>query len=226
MKLSIIMPVFNEKNTILEVIAAAKGTDYDKEIIVVDDCSTDGTREILKDLRLEGVKLLYHDKNRGKGAAIKTALKETSGDVVIIQDADLEYSVDDYPQLLKPIISNKADVVFGSRFIGGPRRVMYFWHQLGNFFVNFLVDILYDTTLTDLETGYKVFKKGILEELNIQSEGFDFEVEVTVKILKKKYRFFESPISYAGRTYAEGKKITWQEGLRAIFILLKYKFFG
>ena len=226
MKLSIIIPVFNEKNTILEVIAAAKGTDYDKEIIVVDDCSTDGTREILKDLRLEGVKLLYHDKNRGKGAAIKTALKETSGDVVIIQDADLEYSVDDYPQLLKPIISNKADVVFGSRFIGGPRRVMYFWHQLGNFFVNFLVDILYDTTLTDLETGYKVFKKGILEELNIQSEGFDFEVEVTVKILKKKYRFFESPISYAGRTYAEGKKITWQEGLRAIFILLKYKFFG
>lgn len=221
MKLSVIIPVYNEKDCIKNVISRVKAVPLEKEIIVVDDCSTDGTREILE--RLEGITLLYHDRNRGKGAAVRTALRNVSGDIIIIQDADLEYPPEQYPEVIKPIIDGYADVVFGSRFLG-LHRVFYFWHYMGNRVLTLLTNLLYDTILTDMETGVKAFKKEVFNSITIKSNGFDFEPEVTAKVLKRGFRLYEMPITYYGRGYEEGKKITWRDAIPAIWAIVKYRF--
>ncbi|MCK4575467.1 glycosyltransferase family 2 protein, partial [candidate division WOR-3 bacterium] len=202
MKLSVIIPVYNERNCIENVILRVKKVAVEKEIIVVDDCSTDDTREILE--KIKGIVLLLHDKNRGKGAAVRTALKKVSGDIIIIQDADFEYPPEQYPEVIKPIVDGYADVVFGSRFLG-LHRVFYFWHYVGNRFLTLLTNVLYDTILTDMETGVKAFRKEVFDNISIKSNGFDFEPEVTAKLLKKGYRLYEMPITYYGRGYDEGK---------------------
>ena len=221
MKLSVIIPVYNEKDCIEEVISRVKAVPVDKEIIVVDDCSTDGTREVLK--RIDGINLLLHDRNRGKGAAIRTALKEITGGIVIIQDADMEYPPEQYPEVIKPIIDGYADVVFGSRFLG-LHRVFLFWHFVGNRFLTLLTNVLYNTILTDMETGVKAFKREVFEKIRIKSNGFDFEPEITAKVLKKGFRLYEMPITYYGRGYEEGKKITWRDAIPAIWAIIKYRF--
>lgn len=221
MKLSVIIPVYNEKDCIEEVISRVKAVPVDKEIIVVDDCSTDGTREVLK--RIDGINLLLHDRNRGKGAAIRTALKEITGEIVIIQDADMEYPPEQYPEVIKPIIDGYADVVFGSRFLG-LHRVFLFWHFVGNRFLTLLTNVLYNTILTDMETGVKAFKREVFEKIRIKSNGFDFEPEITAKVLKKGFRLYEMPITYYGRGYEEGKKITWRDAIPAIWAIIKYRF--
>jgi len=222
-KLSVIIPVFNERQTIGQILDEVKKVELEKEIIVVDDGSTDGTREILGELNDPAVKVLYHSENRGKGGAIKTAQTRVSGEVVIIQDADLEYRPEDYPKLIKPIEDGFADVVYGSRFLG-PHRVFMFWHYVGNKFLTWLTNILYNTMLTDMETGYKVFRAEVFKKLKIRSNRFDFEPKITAKIFKQKLRVVEVPITHYGRRYEEGKKITWKDGLVAIWTLIKYRF--
>ena len=215
-KLSVIIPVFNERQTIGQILDEVKKVELEKEIIVVDDGSTDGTRKILGELNDPAVKVLYHSENRGKGGAIKTAQTRVSGEVVIIQDADLEYRTEDYPKLVKPIEDGFADVVYGSRFLG-PHRVFMFWHYVGNKFLTWLTNILYNTMLTDMETGYKVFRAEVFKKLKIRSDRFGFEPEITAKIFKQKLRVVEVPITHYGRRYEEGKKITWKDGLVAIW---------
>jgi glycosyltransferase involved in cell wall biosynthesis len=221
MKLSVIMPVYNEKECIENMIERVKKVSVNKEIIVVDDASTDGTREMLE--KISGIILLFHNRNRGKGAAVRTALEKVSGDIVMIQDADLEYPPEQYPEVIQPIIDGYADVVFGSRFLG-LHRVFYFWHYIGNRFLTLLTNILYDTILTDMETGVKAFRKTIFDGIKIKSNGFDFEPEITAKILKRGYRLYEMPITYYGRGYEEGKKITWRDAFPAITAIIKYRF--
>jgi len=224
MKLSIIIPVYNEISSIQKVIEEVKKScsNKDKEIIIVDDYSTDGTRQFLENLKDPQMKVLFHSKNMGKGACINTAKEYITGDIVIIQDADLEYSPQDWPSLIKLIEEGYADVVYGSRFLG-PHRVFAFWHYFANKFLTFLTNILYDTILTDMETGYKAFKAEVLKKINIKSKRFDFEPEITAKIFKKKFRVYEVPITYRGRTYKEGKKITWKDAFWAIWALIKYR---
>ncbi|MGQ9507986.1 MAG: glycosyltransferase family 2 protein [Thermodesulfobacteriota bacterium] len=224
MKLSIIIPVYNEAKTILEVIQRVKGSAFEKEIIVVDDGSTDGTREILLSQN-EGIEILLHEKNQGKGAAIRTAIPHITGDIVIIQDADLEYNPSEYPSLVAPIVEGNADVVYGSRFQGGTHRVLYFWHAVGNRLITTLSNMLTDLNLSDMETGYKVFRAEILKKIKIESNRFGFEPEITAKIAKLGCRIYEVPISYRGRDYSEGKKIKWKDGLAAIYWILKYNLF-
>jgi glycosyltransferase involved in cell wall biosynthesis len=224
MEVSVIIPVYNEKATIQEVIELVQKTPYSKEIIIVDDCSTDGTRAILQQsVWPENVQIYYHDKNMGKGAGIRTGVQHATKDVIVIQDADLEYDPKDLDVVLKPIMDGKADVVYGSRFLG-IHRAFLFWHYMGNKLLTLVTNILYDNMLTDMETGYKAFRAPVIKSITIRSNRFDFEPEITAKILKRRYRIYEVPIYYAGRDFADGKKITWLDAFPALWALVKFRF--
>jgi len=231
-KLSVLIPAYNEVNTLEEAIRRVRGVRLPKEIIVVEDGSTDGTRELLMRLAgeakpapdpLNDLKVLFQPKNQGKGAAVRSALSHVTGDIVVIQDADLEYDPRDYMRLLEPILSGQADVVYGTRFYGGgPHRVLFFWHYLGNQILTLVSNVLTNLNLTDMEVGYKVFKSEVLKNINLKSDRFGFEPEITMKVAKKNCRVYEVPISYHGRTYAEGKKITWKDGIATFYTLIRY----
>jgi glycosyltransferase involved in cell wall biosynthesis len=227
MTLSVIIPCFNEVKTLNELLAAVKECGVeDLEIIIVDDCSTDGTRELLKNLNDDTIKVLYHEFNKGKGAALRTGFKSATGDICIVQDADLEYDPKEFQLLLDPIIKNKADVVFGSRFQSGrPHRVVYFWHRIGNGVLTLLSNFFTDLNLSDMETCYKAFRTEVIKSIDIKENRFGFEPEITAKISKMDLRIYEVGISYYGRTYDEGKKIGWKDGVRAIYCILKYNLF-
>ena len=221
--ISVVIPVYNEVNTIKEIIKRVQSVDLEKEIIVVDDCSTDGTIEILDQLKeQEEITVLFHKKNQGKGAALRTAFEQVKGEIIIIQDADLEYDPQEYSKLIKPILEGKADAVFGSRFLGGPHRVLFFWHYVGNKFFTLLSNMLTNLNLTDMETCYKVFRASLLKKITIESKRFGVEPEITAKLAKLKCRIYEVDISYSGRDYTEGKKINWKDGIAAIYWILKY----
>ncbi|MCL5884157.1 MAG: glycosyltransferase family 2 protein [Deltaproteobacteria bacterium] len=227
--LSVVIPVYNERNTIREIVRSVEAVSLPgiaKEILLVDDFSTDGTRDILKDHLdgRDGLRILYHDRNRGKGAALRTGIAQTKGDIVLIQDADLEYDPQEYPKLLAPIVVGKADVVFGSRFAGGEsKRVLFYWHSLGNKFLTHLSNMFTNINLSDMETCYKVFRGEIIRKIRIEEDRFGFEPEVTSKVARMGCRIYEVGIGYSGRTYAEGKKINWKDGVRAIWCILKYR---
>ena len=226
MKLSVVIPVYNEAATIDEIVARVRAVGMTKEILVVDDGSTDGTRQRLERIASAGdVKVLWHDRNQGKGAALRSGFAAATGDIVVVQDADLEYDPRDYGALLEPILDGRADVVYGSRFLGGPHRVLFFWHYVGNLALTLLSNALSNLNLTDMETGYKAFRRAILDDLTLRSNRFGFEPEFTVKIARRRLRVYEVPISYSGRTYEEGKKITWRDGVAAVVTLVRFRFF-
>lgn len=242
MKLSVVIPVFNERRTIEEILRRVESVDLDKEIIVVDDASSDGTREFLMELAMtadadrsstpvldgccdlptRNLKLCFLPENRGKGAAIRHGFERATGDVVVVQDADLEYDPDEYRRLLGPILAGKADVVYGSRFLGGPHRVLFFWHYAGNKLLTLLSNMTTNLNLTDMETCYKMFRREVLKDIRLEEDRFGFEPEFTAKVARNHYRVFEVPISYYGRTYAEGKKINWRDGVAALWCIVKY----
>jgi glycosyltransferase involved in cell wall biosynthesis len=224
-KLSIIVPVFNERNTVVEVVRRMRAVELpvDREIVLVDDGSDDGTRAVLPQLGDSTVRVVLHPNNKGKGAAVRTALETITGDLVIIQDADLEYDPEDWPKLLAPVLKGRAQVVYGSRFTG-ERRNMLFLHWIGNRFLSLVTNVLYNTTLSDMETCYKLFDRRILDGIDLRADRFEFEPEITAKVLRQKIRIYEVPISYAGREPEEGKKITWRDGFSALWTLVKYRF--
>jgi glycosyltransferase involved in cell wall biosynthesis len=242
-KISIVVPVYNERNTVEEILRRVLETSLRKEVIVVDDGSSDGTREILEAMAerqrsgaesasaqdggeaipLADVRFLFQARNQGKGAALRRGFSVATGDIVLVQDADLEYDPRDYPRLLEPIIDGRADVVYGSRFLGGPQRVHYFWHYVANKFLTLLSDMLTNLKITDMETCYKVFRREVLTGIQLKSDRFGFEPEITAKVAKGKWRVYEVPITYAGRTYEEGKKITWRDGMHALWCILRYR---
>lgn len=243
--MSIIIPVYNERAYIEEVLLRVQAIQLEKEVLVVDDGSTDGTRDLLRELEkaqsagqadmkvqngrgvlpLENIRFIFQDRNRGKGAALRRGFEIASGDILLVQDADLEYDPKDYPKLLEPIFDGRADVVYGSRFLGGPQRVHYFWHYAGNKFLTLLSDMLTNLKLTDMETCYKVFRREVVHSIHFRSDRFGFEPECTAKVARGNWRVYEVPISYAGRTYAEGKKITWRDGLTTLWCILRYNLF-
>jgi glycosyltransferase involved in cell wall biosynthesis len=218
------MPVFNEAGTVRAIVERVLAVDVDKELIIVDDGSTDGTREILGSMTDPRIKVHLHEVNRGKGAALRTAFSRAQGDVIIVQDADLEYNPEEYHVLLKPIADGHADVVYGSRFLAGPHRVHLFWHYVGNRFLTTLSNMLSNVNLTDMETCYKAFRRRVLDGMSLRSDRFGFEPEFTMKVARGRWRIYEVPISYHGRDYEHGKKITWKDGISAIWCILKYRF--
>ncbi|HEV8663311.1 MAG TPA: glycosyltransferase family 2 protein [Candidatus Methylomirabilis sp.] len=245
-KLSVVIPVYNERETIEELLRRVQAVEIEKEIIVVDDGSTDGTREFLRGLaqvasgapggaasppagdplRTENIRAFFQEKNQGKGAALRRGITEAQGEIIVVQDADLEYDPEDYHRLLDPMKRGMADVVYGSRFLGGPHRVLFFWHYVGNRILTTLSNMFTDLNLSDVWTCYKAFRREVLQQIDLREAGFGFEPEVTAKVAKGRWRVYEVPISYWGRTYAEGKKITWKDGIRAIYCILRYNLSG
>ena len=243
-KLSVVIPVYNEKATIDEILRRVIETPFRKEIVLVDDCSADGTRQILEKtaqlqsageaqapafdggdpIDLRDLRIFFQTQNQGKGAALRRGFAEVTGDIVLVQDADLEYDPRDYGKLLEPLVDGRADVVFGSRFLGGPQRVHYFWHYVANKMLTLLSDIFTNLKLTDMETCYKVFRRAVLQGIQLKSDRFGFEPEITAKVAKGNWRIYEVPISYAGRTYEEGKKITWKDGVQALWCIIRFRF--
>jgi glycosyltransferase involved in cell wall biosynthesis len=227
MKLSVVIPVYNEEATLAEIVKRVQATSYEKELIIVDDASKDRSREIMERLTQEydNIRVFYHDQNQGKGAALRTGFEQVTGDLVLIQDADLEYNPTDYPELLKPLERGVADVVYGSRLIGGaPHRVLFFWHYVGNKVVTTLSNMFTNLNLTDMETCYKVFKVSVIKKIHIKSNRFGVEPELTAKIARQRCRIYEVPISYDGRDYSEGKKITWRDGIAAVYYIIRFRF--
>ena len=221
--ISVVIPVYNEATTVKELIARVQSVPIDKEIIIVDDGSSDGTRDVLRGLQgQERLTILFHEKNQGKGAALRTAFQQVKGDIVVIQDADLEYDPQEYGKLIKPILDGKADVVYGSRFLGGPHRVLLFWHYVGNKILTLFSNMLTNLNLTDMETCYKVFKASLLKQFSIESNRFGVEPEITTKLARLKCRIYEVDISYSGRDYTEGKKINWKDGIAAFYWIIKF----
>lgn len=243
-KVSVVIPVYNERATIDEILRRVLDTEIRKEVVIVDDCSTDGTRQILEEMAarqakgestvpaqdggdsvgLRDLRIFFQTQNQGKGAALRRGFAEAVGNIVLVQDADLEYDPRDYDKLLEPILDGRADVVYGSRFLGGPQRVHYFWHYVANKMLTLLSNIFTNLKLTDMETCYKVFRKEVLQGIELKADRFGFEPEITAKIAKGKWRIYEVPISYAGRTYEEGKKITWKDGVQALWFIIRFRF--
>jgi glycosyltransferase involved in cell wall biosynthesis len=229
LKLSVLIPVYNEAETIAEILRRVRAVDtgLEREIVVVNDGSTDGTTEVLQSqASTEDLRVVYHETNQGKGAAVRTALQHASGDILLIQDADLEYDPREYPALLKPILEERSQVVYGSRFRGAPHKAMFFWHMVGNKFLTLVTNILYNTILSDMETCYKVFTREIADKLRLKSPRWGFDPEITAQILKMGYRIYEVPISYTGREFYEGKKISWRDGFVVLWTLLRYRLWG
>ncbi len=229
-KLSVVMPVYNEERWVREVVRRVRAVPIPKEIVIVEDCSTDGTRAVLKELEAEcdDLRVFYQPHNQGKGAALREGFRRATGDVIIVQDSDLEYDPSEYPKLIQPILENKADVVYGSRFIGDTHRVLYFWHSIGNHVLTLMSNLFTDLNLTDMETCYKVFRREVLQGITLKSNRFGFEPEITAKIARKRkpaWRVYETPISYSGRTYEEGKKIGLKDAINAFFCILRFRYF-
>ena len=227
MKLSVVIPVYNEKKTLNELILRVEAVSIDKEVIIIDDASTDGTRDLLKKYeKKEGFEVIYQPKNKGKGAALRAGFEIVKGEVIIIQDADLEYNPKDFHVLLEPIFDKRADIVYGSRFLGGSHRVLFFWHYLANKFLTTLSNMFTNINLTDMETGYKAFRREVIESISLKSNRFGFEPEFTMKVAQRKFVIYEVPISYDGRDYSEGKKINWKDGVAALWFILRFRFFN
>ena len=227
MKLSVVIPVYNEKRTLSELIRRVEAVKLEKEIIIVDDASTDGTRDLLKKYEeQEGFKVIYQSKNAGKGSALRAGFDKVEGEIIIVQDADLEYDPKEYPTLIEPILDGRADVVYGSRFLGGTHRVFFFWHYVGNKVLTTLSNMCTNLCLTDMETGYKVFRRTVLDSFILKCNRFGFEPEFTSKVARHAFRVYEVPISYSGRGYEEGKKINWKDGVAALWFIFRFRFFS